>query len=132
MIIAKRGSLKYGEAVMTDSGYLPCKKVVHAVGPVFRDVGLSQSKYLLRRACLNSLNVAQEYISIALPAFASGRYGMPKDECAKVMFDAVEEFVECYTNIDDSGETATLSNNEAEDKLFMNAVKFQNRGSLFL
>ena len=46
--------------------------------------------------------------------------------------DAVEEFVECYTNIDDSGETATLSNNEAEDKLFMNAVKFRNRGNLFL
>ena len=94
-IIAKRarGSLKDGEAVITNSGYLHCKKVVHAVGPVFRDVGLSQSKYLLRRACLNSLNVAQEYISIALPAIGSGSSGMPKDECAKVMFDAVGEFV---------------------------------------
>ena len=68
---------------MTNSGYLPCKKVVHAVGPVFRDVGLSQSKYLLRRACLNSLNVAQEYISIALPAIGSGSCGMPKDECVE-------------------------------------------------
>ena len=36
-IIAKRGSLKAGKAVITSSGYLPCKKVVHAVGPVFRD-----------------------------------------------------------------------------------------------
>ena len=31
--------------------------------------------------------------SIALPAMGSGTCGMPKDECAKVMFDAVEEFV---------------------------------------
>lgn len=80
-IIAKRGTLKDGEAVVTTSGYLPCKKVVHAVGPVFR--GLSQSRFILRRACLNSLNaVAQEYNSIALPAIGTGDYGMPKDECA--------------------------------------------------
>ena len=92
-IIAKRGSLKAGEGVITSSGYLPCKKVVHAVGPVFRDAGLHQSRYLLRRACLNSLNIAQEYTSIALPAIGCGSCGMPKDECAKVMFDVVGEFV---------------------------------------
>ena len=94
-IIAKRKSLKDGDAVMTNSGYLPCKKVVHAVGPDFRDVGLSESRILLRRACLNSLIIAQEFkmTSIALPAMGSGTCGMPKEECAKVMFDAVEEFV---------------------------------------
>ena len=94
-IIAKRKSLKDGEAVTTNSGYLPCKKVVHAVGPDFRDVGLPQSRILLRRVCLNSLIIAQELkmTSIALPAIGSGSCSMPKDECAKVMFDAVEEFV---------------------------------------
>ena len=94
-IIAKRKSLKDGDAVITDSGYLPCKKVVHAVGPVYRDVGLSQSRYLLRRACLSSLNLAQELkmTSIALPAIGSGTYGMSKDECAKAMFDAFDTFV---------------------------------------
>jgi len=92
--IAKRGTLKDGEAVVTNPGFLSCKKVVHAVGPDFRRVGLSQSRYCLRRACLNSLNaVAEGYVSIALPAIGSGAYGMPKDECAKVMFDAVGEFV---------------------------------------
>ena len=94
-IMVKRKSLKDGDAVITNSGYLPCEKVVHAVGPDFRMVGLSQSRYLLRRACLNSLIVAQEWkmASIALPAIGSGTCGMPKDECAKVMFDTVEEFV---------------------------------------
>ena len=94
-ITAKRKTLKDGEAVITDSGYLPCKKVVHAVGPDFRHVGLSQSRILLRRACLNSLITANEWkmTSIALPAMGSGTCGMPKDECAKVMFDAVEEFI---------------------------------------
>ena len=94
-IMAKRKSLKGGDAVTTNSGNLPCKTVVHAVGPDFRDVGLLQSRIILRRACLNSLIIAQEWkmTSIALPAMGSGTCGMPKDECAKVMFDAVEEFV---------------------------------------
>lgn len=92
-IIANRGTLKDGEAVATTSGYLPCKKVVHAVGPVFRDLGLSQSRSILRRACINSLSVAQDCLSIALPAIGSGGCGMPKDVCAQVMFDAVEVFV---------------------------------------
>ena len=94
-ILAKRNSLNDGDAVITNSGYLPCRKVVHAVGPDFRVLGLSQSRILLRRACLNSLFIAQEWkmTSIALPAMGSGTCGMPKDECAKVMFDAVEEFV---------------------------------------
>ena len=41
------------------------------------------------------MTIAQELkmTSIALPAIGSGMYGMPKDACAEVMFDAVEEFV---------------------------------------
>ena len=94
-IIKQRGPLTDGEAVVTNAGMLPCKKVVHTVGPEYRKVGLAQSRYLLRRACLNSFMVAQELTmkSIALPAIGSGIYGMPNDACAEVMFDAVEEFV---------------------------------------
>ncbi len=94
-IIKQQGPLKNGEAVATNAGRLPCKKVVHTVGPEYRNVGLSQSRYILRRACLNSFKIAQELkmTSIALPAIGSGIYGMPKDACAEVMFDAVEEFV---------------------------------------
>ena len=94
-IMAKGNPLRDGAAVITNSGDLPCKKVVHAVGPDSRVLGAEQSRILLRRACLNSLSVAQGWkmTSIALPAMGSGTCGMPKDECAKVMFDAVEEFV---------------------------------------
>ena len=94
-ITRKRGMLKDGEAVATKSGNLPCKAVVHAVGPVWKDVGPTNSKKALRLACLNSFGETQrmEMTSIALPAIGSGIYGMPKDVCAEVMFDAVDEFV---------------------------------------
>ena len=87
--------MKEGQAVSTKSGDLPCKLVVHAVGPEYRRIGLTQSKEVLRRACFNSLRIAQEekLTSIALPAIGSGIYGMPKDACAEVMFDVVDEFI---------------------------------------
>ena len=94
-ILKRRGKkLDDGEAVITKPGNLPCKAVVHAVGPKWHDVGPVKSKRILRRACLNSFYEAQKLnmTSIALPAIGSGIYGMPKDVCAEIMFDAVEEF----------------------------------------
>ena len=94
-IIRKHKSLTDGHAVFTSAGNLHCKKIIHAVGPDCGKVKLPRARIVLRQACLNSLNMAQEskMTSIAFPAIGSGNFGMPKDACAKVMFDAVEEFV---------------------------------------
>ena len=93
-IIKKRGSLKDGEAVATKAGQLPCKVVVHAVGPRWSDVAPKKSKKILRQACLNSFAETEKLnlTSLALPAISSGVYGMPKDVCAEVMFNAVDEY----------------------------------------
>ena len=115
-IIRNRGFLKDGEAVVTNSGKLPCKVVVHAVGPRCNDVGVKKSKKILRQACLNSFieTEKQNMTSIALPAIGSGTNGLPKDVCAEVMFNAVDEYVRQgdakkkkiidirFVNIDDS------------------------------
>ena len=94
-IIRQRGKkLDDGEAVSTNSGKLPCKSVVHAVGPKWHDMGPKKSKKILRRACLSSFSEAQKLnmTFIALPAIGSGIYGVPKDLCAEIMLDTVEEF----------------------------------------
>lgn len=95
-IIMQRGSkLKDGDAVITKSGKLPCQAVVHVVGPKWFDLGSVNSEKILRRACLNSFFETQKLnmTSIALPAIGSGIYGIPKDVCAEVMFEAVDEFI---------------------------------------
>ena len=94
-IIRQRGPLRDGDAVVTKSGKLSCKVVVHAVGPMWNAVEAKKSKKLLRRACLNSLLETEKLTmtSIALPAIGSGIYGIPKNVCAQVMFDAVDQFV---------------------------------------
>ena len=93
-IIKSRGPVKVGEAVHTSSGNLHCTYVIHAVGPEWWKEGAKNSKKHLRVACMNSLYEAEEVEvdSIALPAISSGIYGMPKEVCAEVMFDAVEEY----------------------------------------
>ena len=93
-ISRNRGFLKDGETVVTNSGKLPCKAVVHAVGPRCNDVGAKKSKKILRQACQNSFIETEKLnmTSIALPAIGSGINGMPKDVCAEVMFNAVDEY----------------------------------------
>lgn len=96
-LVRKRGgSLKGGEAIWTKSGKLPCKFVVHVVGPDWGAQGLTKSREILHRACLSSLHEADNLkaTSIALPAIGSGYLGMPKDVCAEVMCETVREYIE--------------------------------------
>ena len=90
-----RGFLKDGEAIWTKPGNLPCKFVVHVVGPFWNIKGPKKSREILHRACLNSLLEAEKRkaTSIALPAIGSGSLGMPKDICADVMCDTVAEYI---------------------------------------
>lgn len=93
--IKRCGLLKDGEVAMTGSGKLHCKKIIHAVGPMWRNAEQEKCRKALKMACHDSLAAAngKGFKSIAFPAISSGIYGMPKDICAKVMFDAVEEYV---------------------------------------
>ena len=101
----KYGQLDVGEAAYTGGGFLPCRYVIHAVGPRWGAHGREKSIFLLRQACVRSLRVAAQLglSSIALTAISSGIFGMPKGICAQVMFKAVEEF-----SASDDAEFSTL------------------------
>jgi O-acetyl-ADP-ribose deacetylase (regulator of RNase III) len=68
-----------GNAAVTSAGDLPCRWVIHAVGPVWGDGGEETS---LRMAVRSSLDCAAELgvTSIALPAISTGIFGYPKSE----------------------------------------------------
>ncbi|MFN3396391.1 MAG: macro domain-containing protein, partial [Thermodesulfovibrionales bacterium] len=65
-------------------GKLPCKYVIHAVGPRMGE-GDEDSK--LRKAIINSLKLAsgKGLKSISVPAISSGIFGFPKDRCAEIL-----------------------------------------------
>jgi O-acetyl-ADP-ribose deacetylase (regulator of RNase III) len=74
-----------GEAVVTGAGKLPCKYVIHTVGPVWSGGG-SDEDQILAAAYRNSLDLAAEIgaHTLAYPAISTGVYGYPKDLAAKV------------------------------------------------
>jgi O-acetyl-ADP-ribose deacetylase (regulator of RNase III) len=79
-----------GDAVITGPGKLPCKKVIHTVGPVWRGGGSGEAE-LLASCYRKSLLLAEAagLKSVAFPNISTGVYGYPKDKAALVAMEAV-------------------------------------------
>ena len=90
--VKAEGRLYEGECFSGSPGKLPCKRLIHAVGPRWDDSKRDKICKTLRVTCTRVLEEAKIYRSIALPAIGSGIYGIPKDVCADIMIDAAEEF----------------------------------------
>ena len=87
--VEKHGRLPVGGVAVTGAGTLPCRKVIHAVGPVWSG-GDDDEEDDLRAAGTNSLRAAEELglTSLAMPAISSGIFGFPKERCAEILVDA--------------------------------------------
>ena len=94
-IIAKQGSCKTGEAVITTGGSLPAKFVIHTVGPVWNN-GKSNEAEKLANCYRNSLQLALEnkIESIAFPNISTGIYGYPKKEAATIAIKTVSDLLQ--------------------------------------
>lgn len=88
------GGCATGSAKITDAYSLPCKKVIHAVGPVYDSP--QESEPLLRGCYRTSLELAvsNECKSIAFSAISTGVYGYPSDEAAETALKEVKRFLE--------------------------------------
>lgn len=91
----KIGGCPTGEARITVGGNLPCKYVIHTVGPIYKD-GKSGEEDLLYNAYYNSLKLAKEYNleSVAFPSISTGAYGYPIREAMKIAIKAALDFIE--------------------------------------
>jgi len=91
-IIEKRGPLKVGEAIITRAGNLPCKYVIHTVGPVW---GEGDEENKLKKAIESSLQVATENLlkSISIPAVSCGIFGFPKKRGTEIIYKTVKDFL---------------------------------------
>jgi len=93
-IIARQGSCKPGEAVITTAGNLPAKFVIHTVGPVWYN-GKKNEANTLANCYRNSLSLAAQntVASIAFPNISTGIYGYPKTEAATIAVETVTDFL---------------------------------------
>lgn len=86
--------LPTGEAVISTAGELPARFVIHTVGPIYGRDRANESR-LLGDCYRNSLRLAAEndLATIAFPSIATGAYGYPKHEAARVASAAIQEFL---------------------------------------
>jgi O-acetyl-ADP-ribose deacetylase (regulator of RNase III) len=85
-----------GSAKITGAYELPCKKVIHAVGPVYNRRFKEECAQDLAGCYTTSLQLAaaNECKSIAFSALSTGIYGYPSHDAAPVAIKAVKDFLE--------------------------------------
>jgi O-acetyl-ADP-ribose deacetylase (regulator of RNase III) len=86
------GPCPAGDAVITAAYRLPCKHVIHTVGPVWRG-GRQGDRELLASCYRKSILIAANagLSSIAFPNISTGVYGYPKEEAARTAVETVRK-----------------------------------------
>lgn len=93
--VRKHGVVRTGTAVMLDAGALPCKKIIHAVGPRMlshpSQTELSNGESLLDQTVCSIIDLVEGsgLRTVAIPAISSGIFNFPLGSCAKTIVRAL-------------------------------------------
>ncbi len=91
--VREHGFVSHDRPAYTECGNMPCRYVIHAVGPSWRG-GNDDEDAKLRAAVQGSLRRAEELgvTSIAFPAISTGIYRFPRRRAAAVFYAAVADY----------------------------------------
>lgn len=95
VIRREQGECPTGHAVITGSGDLPCRHVIHTVGPVWHG-GSKHEQEDLRAAYDSALHLAEDHglKTLAFPSISTGVFGYPIEKAAPVAITAARVFCE--------------------------------------
>jgi O-acetyl-ADP-ribose deacetylase len=126
----KIGFVKVGKSVIASSGTLPCKAVIHIVGP---QMGEGKEDEKLSSAINSCLEIVtqKEFKSITIPAISSGIFGFPKDRCAKILVNETINFSKYRENSIINIVEFCLLDNDTINAFQKEFNKLKNNKSLF-
>lgn len=96
-IIEKYGRVQTGTAIVTTSGNLPCKRIIHAVGPCLSadppKWEVEKSVSILHKTIGSILEIVEreQFSSVAIPALSSGLFNFPRDICANIIVKSIKQ-----------------------------------------
>ena len=90
-----------GEAKITNSYNLPCKYIIHTVGPIINGKLTSEDCDLLESCYKSCLELASKnnLESIAFCCISTGEFHFPNDKAAQIAVKTVEEFMKKETGL---------------------------------
>lgn len=91
------GGCKTGQAKITKAYRLPCRYVIHTVGPIWQG-GSNSEEQLLSDCYKNSLRLAREHKirTIAFPSISTGVYSYPLKQAARIAVSTVREYISLH------------------------------------
>lgn len=97
---ARGGQLNDGDVLVSNGGRLPCKAIIHAVGPMYKG-GKSGEEDCLHDTVVKCLETASSasHSSIAIPAICTGIFHYPPAEATLVILDAIKTYLDSHRRV---------------------------------
>jgi O-acetyl-ADP-ribose deacetylase (regulator of RNase III) len=94
--VRQHGPVTHARPAFTSGGKMPCRYVIHAVGPVW---GEGDERRKLADAIRGSLALADQLKleSIAFPAISTGIFGFPKDLASAIFMESIPAYFSAHT-----------------------------------
>ena len=101
MMALQPGEEPPGRAKITNAYNLPCRYVLHTVGPIVRGAVTAEDRALLASCYQSCLELAAAYgcRSVAFCCISTGEFHFPNREAAQIAVDAVKECLRQKTSI---------------------------------
>jgi len=99
-IVAEKGRLPAGQAVITIGGKMKTRHVIHTVGPVWHG-GKKGEPETLANAYRESLKLAVDngLKTVSFPSISTGVYGYPVEKAAQVALGTIADFLKQDTSL---------------------------------
>ena len=123
--VKMNGPVMEGQSIVTEAGKLPCKKIIHAVGPHWNGGNDGEADILYDCVCNYVMQTAieQNVKTIAIPTISAGIFGFPIVVSTSTIVEALKDFLNAGTYQGNLSEIHLFDNNTQGGEAFVSALK---------